>query len=65
MGILKRDQQGIGGEVGKVFTAELFQGGDQLIRIALGNGLREIGITCENHGSYLMERYWFDVFELQ
>ena len=25
----------------------------------------EIGITCENHGSYLMERYWFDVFELQ
>lgn len=25
----------------------------------------EIGITCENHGSYLMERYWFDVFELK
>ena len=25
---------------------------------------KEYGITYENLGSYLMERYWFDVFEL-
>ncbi len=25
----------------------------------------EFGITYENHGSFLMERYWFDAFELQ
>ncbi len=25
---------------------------------------QEYGITSENKGSYLMERYWFDVFEL-
>ena len=25
---------------------------------------KEYGITSVNHGSFLMERYWFDVFEL-
>lgn len=42
----------------------LFLGSFNSREVILDEWNKEYGITYENLGSYLMERYWFDVFEL-
>ena len=42
----------------------LFLGSFNSREVILDEWNKDYGITYENLGSYLMERYWFDVFEL-
>lgn len=42
----------------------LFLGSFNSREVLLEEWNKDYGITSENKGSYLMERYWFDVFEL-
>lgn len=42
----------------------LFLGSFNSREVLLDEWNKDYGITYENKGSYLMERYWFDVFEL-
>ena len=42
----------------------LFMGSFNSREVLLDEWNADYGITSENKGSYLMERYWFDVFEL-
>ncbi|MBO4458485.1 MAG: hypothetical protein J5802_12265 [Butyrivibrio sp.] len=42
----------------------LFLGSFNSREVLIDEWNKEYGITSENKGSYLMERYWFDVFEL-
>ncbi|MBQ7614441.1 MAG: hypothetical protein IJU77_05305 [Butyrivibrio sp.] len=42
----------------------LFLGSFKSREVLLQEWKDELGITSENEGSYLMERYWFDVFRL-
>ncbi len=43
----------------------LFLGSFNSREVLLGEWEEELGIKNENQGSYLMERYWFDVFKLK
>lgn len=43
----------------------LFLGSFNSREVLLEEWNKDYGITSENKGSYLMERYWFDVFELE
>jgi hypothetical protein len=43
----------------------LFLGSFNSREVILGEWNEAFGITYENEGSYLMERYWFDVFRLK
>ncbi|MBE5843777.1 MAG: hypothetical protein E7302_06280 [Butyrivibrio sp.] len=71
--LIQKMVPGVGSAEDGVAVRDLLEDGKRVLFLGsfnsrediVANWQEEYGIANENQGSYLMERYWFDVFELE